>query len=84
VISARHLIFLLVRWFVDGQPLPGAGDVVPLPENVAPGEEIRMTVDLTAPARAGRFDLEFRVSQAIDGQHGMIGPDSLRVPITVQ
>jgi hypothetical protein len=84
VISARYLTFLLVRWFADGQLTPGAGDVVLLPENVTPGETIKMRVALVAPASPGRYELDLRVTQAIDGVRGVVGADALRVPVTVE
>ena len=83
VISARHLVFLMVRWYAGGQPLAEAGDVVPLPENVAPGEAIAMRWPLQSPARAGDYELELRVTQAVDGRRGVIGPDALRVPVRI-
>jgi hypothetical protein len=84
VISARYLTFLLVRWFVNDQALPGIGDVIPLPENVSPGETVRMRVPLLAPPVPGRFDLELRITQAVDGTRGLSGPTELRVPVTVE
>lgn len=83
VISARHLVFLLVRWYAGGVPLAEGGDVVPLPENVAPGEEVVMRWSLRAPSRPGEYQLEVRITQAIDGRRGVIGPDALRLPVRV-
>ena len=83
-ISSRNLIFLLVRWYADGAQVPGAGDVVPLPENVAPGEAIQMGFRLQAPSSPGDYELELRVAQAVDGQRGVVGPDALRVPVRVR
>lgn len=82
-ISARELVFVLVRWFGNGAPLPGVGDVVLLPENVSPGETVDVPLRLQAPPRAGNYEVEIRVSQAVDGQHGVIGPDALRQEIRV-
>jgi hypothetical protein len=84
VISARYQVFLLVRWFAGGQPLAGVGDVIPLPQNVAPDETIKMRVPLTAPAAPGALTLELRVTQAIDGRRGIVGPNALRVPVRVE
>lgn len=83
VISARHLTFLLVRWFAGGAPVPGAGDVVRLPVNGAPGEALTVRWELVAPERAGDYELELRVTQAIDGSRGVVGADALRVPLRV-
>lgn len=83
-ISARYLVFVLVRWFAGGVAMPGVGDVVLLPENVSPGETLAVPIRLEAPPRAGDYEVEIRVSQAVDGLHGVIGPDALRRPIRVE
>lgn len=80
-ISARYLVYLMVRWF-DGDQMVG-GDVLPLPENLAPGEALEIAVPLAAPKHPGRYALEIRVTQARDGSRGVIGPDALRREITV-
>lgn len=82
-ISSRYLVFLLVRWFAGGAPVPGVGDVVLLPENLSPGESVEMAVRLDAPPRPGDYELELRVSQAIDGRRGVVGPDAVRRPVRV-
>ena len=84
VISSRNLVFLLVRWYAGGAEVAGVGDVVLLPENVAPGESIRMGFRLQAPAQAGDYEVELRVAQAVDGQRGVVGPDALRLPVRVR
>jgi hypothetical protein len=84
VINSRNLMYLLVRWLADGRPLEGVGDVVPLPLNVSPGETIEMPISVTAPSVPGRFELELRVSQAIDRRRGVIGNDALRLSVRVQ
>ena len=83
-ISSRHLIFLMMRWFAHGQPLPGAGDEVMLPMNLSPGRSAEVPVSLTAPAVVGDLELEFRVAQVLDGAHGLVGPNALRVPVRVK
>jgi hypothetical protein len=83
-ISARYLVFVLVRWLAAGVPVPGAGDVVLLPENLSPGESLELRLRLEAPSRPGDYEVEIRVSQAIDGQHGVIGPAALRRPVRVE
>jgi hypothetical protein len=83
VISGQYLTFLVARWFSNNQPLPGAGDVVALPLNLAPGEHVELPLGVVAPGTPGDFVLELRVSQAVDRIHGMAGPDALRIPIRV-
>ncbi len=83
IISARHLTFVLVRWYAGSTPVPDAGDVIPLPINGAPGEPITVRWTLAAPARAGDYELELRVTQAVDGRSGIVGADALRVPLRV-
>jgi hypothetical protein len=82
-IGARYQTFLLARWLWHGHPLDGAGDVIALPRNLAPGETVEVPVALTTPAVPGDFELELRITQAIDGVHGTIGADALRVPLRV-
>lgn len=83
-ISARYLVFVLVRWLLHGHALNGVGDVVALPVNVSPGETVEVPLSLTAPAVAGDFELELRVAQALDGAHGLISQDALSVPVRVR
>ena len=83
-IGARYQMFLLARWLSHGRPLDGAGDVVALPRNLAPGEAVEVPLALAVPAMAGDFELELRVSQALDGVHGLIGADALRVPVRIE
>jgi len=84
MITTRYLVFLVIRWFAGGEPVPGVGDVIPLPENVAPGQRVDMRIDIAAPARSGDYELELRVSQSIDGASGVVGPGALRVPMRVE
>lgn len=83
VVNARYLVYLMVRWFERGKAMPGAGDVVPMPHNVAPGERVRVELPLAAPAEPGRYAVEVRVTQAVDGRRGVIGPDALRAVVEV-
>lgn len=84
VMNSRNLVFLLVRWLANGRPLEGVGDVVALPLNVSPGETVEIPVSVTAPSESGTFELELRVSQAMDRRRGLIGPNALRLPMRVQ
>jgi hypothetical protein len=83
-ISVRYLVVLVIRWFADGKPLGGEGDVVRLPANLAPNRSIDLHFELAAPAHPGAYELDFRVSQALDGMHGVVGPSGLRLPIRVE
>jgi hypothetical protein len=83
-IGGRHLVYVLVRWFADGRPLPGAGDVLELPENASPGETVEVPLSLQVPMVPGAFELEFRVTQAVDRLHGMISQDARRVRLRVK
>jgi hypothetical protein len=84
VISARYMVFLMVRWMENGRSVAGTGDVLALPENVAPNESVSLRIPLTAPPRAGRYELDLRVTQAIDGTRGIASPDALRVAVAVE
>ncbi|MGD9764227.1 MAG: hypothetical protein AB7V27_10975 [Candidatus Binatia bacterium] len=84
MIGSRRLVFLMVRWLGRGEPVAGVGDVILLPENVAPGERIDMLVTLEAPRHSGDYELELRVTQAVDGTRGVIGPGSRRFPLRVR
>jgi hypothetical protein len=84
VISSRYLVFLLARWFQQGQLLEGAGDVLPLPKNLPPGETVSMPFSVAVPSVAGDLELELRVTQAVDRAHGLISQDALRVLVKVE
>jgi hypothetical protein len=84
VISARYLVYLMVRWFDGEHALAGVGDVLPLPQNLAPGEAVTMEVPLAVPTAPGRYTVELRVTQALDGRRGVVGPDALRRDVRVE
>ena len=65
------------------KPLAGMGDVVRLPSNVAPGDRVEVPLRLTAPPRPGAYEIDFHVVQALDGEHGVVGPDGLKFPMRV-
>lgn len=81
---ARHLVVLVVRWLAEGVPLAGVGDVVRLPSNIAPGDTAEVVLRLTAPSHRGNYELDVRVVQAVDGEHGVVGPNGLTFPIRVE
>jgi hypothetical protein len=83
-IYVRHLVVVVVRWLADGQPLAGLGDVVRLPSNVAPGERTEVPLRLTAPPRPGAYEIDVHVVQALDGEHGVVGPNGLKFPLRVR
>ncbi len=82
--SDRYLVFVLARWFAADVPVAGAGDVVRLPTNLAPGETDEVRLSLVAPLAPGAYEIELRVTQAIDGARGVVGPGAVRVPVRVQ
>jgi hypothetical protein len=83
-IYVRHLVVLVVRWLNDGTPMTGMGEVVRLPANVAPGETAEVPVRLTAPLHAANYEIDVHVSQALDGEQGVVGPNSLKFPMRVE
>jgi hypothetical protein len=82
-ISARYLILVVVRWFANGQALAGVGDVLRLPSNLAPDETIELEVPLVAPERPGTYEVEIRITQAIDARRGTTGTDAHRFKVAV-
>jgi hypothetical protein len=83
-IRVRYRIFLIVRWIAGGQQVAGSGDVLPLPENVSPGETIHMKVPLVAPAAPAPYQVEMLISQALDGARGISSQDSARASVSVE
>jgi hypothetical protein len=83
-ISVRYLVFVMARWFAGEQMVPGVGDVLRLPVNVAPQETIEMKFPLVAPSQPGDYEVEFRVTQAIDGTRGVPSPVGYRFPVGVR
>ncbi len=84
LLDIRHLVFVVQTWRVGERQLNGIGEVMLLPENVAPGEAIEVEMPLVAPRMAGTYDVEVRVTQAIDGRRGIPSPDSLVSRIRVE
>jgi hypothetical protein len=83
-IYVRHLVVLVARWLADGRPLAGMGDVVRFPSNVAPGQRAEVPLRLTAPPRPGAYEIDLHVVQALDGEHGVVGPNDLKFPMRVE
>jgi len=83
MISVRYIVFTLAQWYRDGQPLLGVGEVVPLRKNLAPGETTIVKIPITAPRQPGDYEIEIRVSQAVDGSRGIPGPQAWRLPLRV-
>jgi hypothetical protein len=77
-------VFVIVRWMRDGRLVQGEGEVTPLPENVSPGEQLRLPLRLVMPAQPGEFVLELSIAQATSGVGGIPGEGRARYPITVQ
>ncbi len=84
LLDIRNLVFVVQSWQVDGRQIGGLGEVELLPENLAPGESLEMEMPLVAPDRPGTFDVEFRVTQAIDGQRGIPSLNAIRARIAVR
>ena len=82
-LRVRYLVFLIVRWFAEEQPLAGVGDVLWLPQNLAPGDSLKMSVPLQAPSAPGHYEVELRITQALDGSRGISSSDAYRFPVTV-
>jgi hypothetical protein len=83
-IRVRYRVFLIVRWIARQRQVPGSGDVLPLPENVSPGETIGMKVPLLAPAVPAPYQVEMLIAQALDGARGVSSKDAVRVSVSVE
>lgn len=83
-LTVRYTVFLIVQWYRDGTPLPGEGDVLRLPHNVEPGETVAVDVPLRVPQQPGSYQIELRVTQAVDGTRGIADNDPLRIAAYVQ
>jgi len=84
--STRGLVVLVVRWWANGQPVAGAGDVVKLPKNVGPGERVEVPLRLAAPAQPGSYEVELLVVQARNQGAGLSSGNSadlFRFPLEV-
>jgi len=82
-VGVRYRVFLVVRWIAAGRIVMGAGDVLSLPENLSPGETVRMKFPLWAPRAAASYEVDMAITQALDGRHGMIGKDRARLTVVV-
>jgi hypothetical protein len=83
-IGVRYTVFLVVQWYRDGVPLPGVGDVLRLPRNVEPGKTIDVDVPLEIPDAPGAYQVELRVTQAVDGARGIADDDPVRIAARVE
>lgn len=72
-IRVRYRVFVVVRWLVGNNPVERAGEVIPLPENLSPGETVHVRIPLVAPEMPGRYEVEVSVAQAFDGARGVRG-----------
>lgn len=84
LLDIRHLVFVVQTWHADGRQLPGVGEVILVPQNVAPGESFEIEMPLVAPKRTGWFDVELRVTQAVDGWRGIPSPDAAVTKLEVK
>jgi hypothetical protein len=83
-LTVRYTVFLIVQWYRDGVPIPGEGDVLRLPRNVEPGETVEVDVPLRVPQQPGSYQIELRVTQAMDGTRGIADNDPLRITARVE
>ncbi len=84
LLDIRHLTFVVQSWIVNGEQIPGLGEVHLLPQNIAPHESIDLALPLVAPPFPGVFDIQVRVTQAIDGERGIPSPDAATARLFVQ
>ncbi len=84
MIDIRYLVFLVETWRIGDRQLNGVGEVMVLPENLAPGESVVIDVPLQAPPAPGVFTVDFRVSQAVDATRGVVSPDGAALTIHVR
>jgi len=82
-IRVRRVVMLVVRWLAGENPVPAAGDVLKLPENLLPGKSVQMEIPLIAPGRPGDYQVELRIVQALDGTRGVSSNDPFRFPVKV-
>lgn len=80
----RLQVGVLARWWRGGTPREDAGQLIPLPRSLGPGEGATLTATLAAPPEPGPHELELLVVQEIDLTHGGFGGASRRVPVTVE
>jgi hypothetical protein len=83
-LSAQRLVVVVVRWLDGGQPVSGAGDVLRLPHNLAPGESVSIPLRLIAPTRPGQYEVEIRPAQSLDAARGITSDDPWHAPVRVQ
>jgi hypothetical protein len=53
-----------MRWSGSTVHAMGAGDAIPMPNEVKPGETVDITVRLTAPTQAGTYQTYYRLRNA--------------------
>lgn len=83
LLDIRHLVFVVQSWRIRDRQITGLGEVVLLPENLAPGESHEIELPLVAPPQPGLFDIEIRVTQAVDGQRGIPSPSAANATLRV-
>jgi hypothetical protein len=78
----RHLVRLDAALQPAGGP-PRPALEVPLPQDVPPGGQVTVSVELKAPMRAGDYVLELGLVQVGDGPLARCGVAPLNVPVRV-
>lgn len=83
LLDIRHLVFVVQTWRVGDRQVAGVGEVELVPESIAPGESFELRMPLVAPPARGVFDVEIRITQAIDGRRGIASPDAVVARVVV-
>ena len=52
---------IFTRWRTIDSPTTGIAKMIPIPSDILPGEATSMTLTMTAPARAGNYELEIGI-----------------------
>lgn len=79
-----HPVGIQVKWnSYTGESCPAAGEFLPLPRTLWPGEEIQHAFPITAPDSLGNYVAEFQLAQRGGPTFEQIGPRAkLDVPVT--
>jgi hypothetical protein len=75
---------VLYRWWRDGAVVQGEGGFIALPWNLDARESATVSGRIETPREPGAYELEVKMAQLLDGEKGVVGDATLRMPVHIE